>query len=195
MAHVLDPVAVELERILRPHGFRRVAWKYLNSEVSAVVRQIAIEKFRWNAPGMHRFRLLLKLYLATGAAGEFVFPSLPGRYSLVLEVGDGIFRDDESAFHLLPPDPADPAFLAGLRAMVEQDVLPFLDRATSLEGVVAPLEEASHRAGRDLHTVPLAIALARLGRTEESRFQFRRAAGDPEAVRAVAKHHGIDVDN
>jgi hypothetical protein len=193
-ADALAPIAAELARILAPHGFRRSGRRLRSTQVPDVVRDLTVEAFRWNLPGMRRFRLVIEFYLATGEAGEFTFPRLPGRFSLAFRIGDDALLGDASVFRPMPDDATDPAFLAGVREHVTQTVLPLLDAATSVDAVVQLVEDVDRRAGAALHAHPLAVALARQGRAAQARELFRRGPGDREVVRLVAAQYGIDLD-
>lgn len=188
-------LAQELTNILRPHGFRASGLRWRNLTVPAVVRDLTVEKFRFNTPGHLRFRLMLDLYLATGEVGEFVFPRLPGRYTLAVRTSDGALRGEPEVYQPLPDDPAAPAFRAGLESHLRTQVLPLLDAATDVEAVERLAEELNRRVGQDVHAASLAVALARLGRQAAARAQFRRALGDPAALRAMAARQGIELDD
>ena len=49
------------------------------------------------------------------------------------------------------------------------------------------------RLGANFFSAPLAIALARLGRTEESRKYFLESLGDREILRQMASGYGITI--
>ena len=193
-ADALAPIAAELARILAPHGFRRSGRRLRNTQVPDVVRDLTVEAFRWNLPGMRRFRLVIELYLATGETGEFSFPRLPGRYSLAFRIGDDALLGDAGAFRPVPDDATDPAFLADARQHITATVLPLLEAATSADAVVELVEAVERRAGVAFHAHQLAVALARLGRTALARELFHRGLGDREAVRLVAAQYGIELD-
>jgi hypothetical protein len=193
MADPFRLLAAALTEVLRPHGFRAAGLRWRNVTVPAVVRDLSVEKFRFNAPGLLRFRLVLSFYLATGAEGEFGFPRLAGRYTLALQTNDAALRGEDGIFRLLP-DPVAAGFLSDLQREVAVSLLPRLEAATSVEAVEGLAAEAERRVGAGRHAAVLAIALARLGRTEAARAQFRRSPGEPGALRAMAARYGIDLD-
>jgi hypothetical protein len=188
------PLTAELDALLKPRGFAKSGLMFCNTSIAAVVRQVVVEPFCFNTAQFRRFQLVVGLYLLTGETGEFAFHRRPGRYSLAFQIADGALNGNPGVYCEIPPDPGDPAFLTAFRAGVTNAVLPILEQATSAEGVIAVAEEAEARAGARRHSVPLAIALARLGRMNIAKTLFKRGHGDPATIREIASRHGIVLE-
>lgn len=191
MPDVWKQVAGELNTLLAPLGFRRSSLRFINTRNPEVVRTITVSKFRWNTPGDYRFQLVVSIYLATGDTGEFTFARCTGRYSIVFERSTGYLLDDEELLYRVPEPLPSEAFRERLRTDLEQRVLPFLESCDSIDSTVRVLDAEGRRSGQSLFSMQLAIALARLGRLEESRSFFLRTKGDPAIVRQVAAQYGI----
>lgn len=191
MPDVWKQVAEELNTLLAPLGFRRSGLRFVNTRNPEVVRTITVSKFRWNTPGDYRFQLVVSIYLATGDTGEFTFARCPGHYSIVFERSAGYLLDDEELLYRVPEPLPSEAFRERLRTDLEQRVLPFLESCDSIDSTVRVLDAEGRRSGQSLFSMQLAIALARLGRLEESRSFFLRTKGDPAIVRQVAAQYGI----
>jgi hypothetical protein len=193
MPNVWKQIASELGSSLEPRGFRRSRLTFIDEQHPEVIRTIAIVKFRWNVPGQQRFQLVLSLYLATGQAGEFTFTGRQARYSLVFQKNVGYLWGDEAFLFLIPDVLPDETFSTQLRGVVEGRILTFLEGCTSIDGVVQALDEEDSKTGRNLFATQLGIALARLGRMEESRQHFLRAPGATESVRQLAVQYGVKL--
>lgn len=193
MADVGKQVAGELNALLGPHGFRRSGLKFVNSRNAEAVRTITISKFRWNTPGDYRFQLIVSIYLATGDTGEFTFGGCAGRYSIVFERSAGHLLGDEALLYRAPEALPSEAFRERLKTDLEQRVLPFLASCDSIDSTVRVLDAEGRKSAQSLYSMQLAIALARLGRMEESRSFFLRTQGDPTIVRQVAAQYGITL--
>ncbi len=194
MADVWKQIMAELGRLLKPYGFLKSGLGFINGHNKEVVRQISIEKFRWNTPAQQRFQLMLSLYLSTGDAGEFTFKGREARYSLVFSKSSGYFWDDEAFLYLVPGTLPDETFFAELQLHVDRDLIPVLQRCTGVHATIAFLEQENQKQGRNIFSSSLAVALARLGRKEESRRHFRQSLGDPEAIRRLAEHYGVSLN-
>ena len=194
MPNPWEQIAAEMTSLLRGHGFKRSGLRFTDVRDGGVVRQVSLLKFRWNVPGHQRFQIMLSLYLATGDQGEFTFGPSPRRYSLVFEKSSGYLRGDENFLYVVPPSLPDSSFLAQLRRDLTDDILPFLDCCTTTDMVIATLEQENQKVGRNIFSITLAVALARLGRIEESRLHFRKSVGDREAIRSLAGQYGISLD-
>jgi len=193
MADVWKQIAKELNTLLAPRGFQQSGLKFVNRVIPEVIRAVTVSKFRWNMPGDFRFQLIVSVYLATGDTGEFDFPGCAGRYSIVFERSTGDFVGDESLLYRVPAQLPLEELDERLRANLESRVLPFLDSCSSIDATIGALDKYGNTTGHRLFSMQLAIALARLGRVEESRILFLRTPGDESVVRQVAATYGITI--
>jgi hypothetical protein len=193
MADVGKQVAGELNTLLGSHGFRRSGLKFVESRNPEVVRTITISKFRFNTPGDYRFQLIASIYLATGEQGEFTFAGRAGRYSIVFERSAGYLLGDEALLYRVPESMPSEEFRERLRTDLEQRVLPFLASCDGIDSTVRVLDAEGRKSAQSPYSMQLAIALARLGRLEESRSFFLRTQGDQTIVRQVAAQYGITL--
>jgi hypothetical protein len=195
MADVWKQIAAELGRLLKPYGFAKAGLSFIDKHNEEVVREVRIEKFRWNTPGHQRFQLKLSLYLATGNSGEFTFKGQDAHYSLVFQESAGYLWGEEAFLYLVPETLPDEAFFAELRLHVTHYIVPFLQQCTSIDAVIDVLEQENRKQGQNFFSATLAVALARLGRKEESRKHFRQCLGDLDSIRKFAELYGIHLDD
>lgn len=193
--HVWKQIAVELGRLLMPHGFKKSSLGFIDIQKEGIVRQLKVQKFLWNVPGQQRFQLILSLYLATGDSGEFTFKGRDDHYSLVFQKNSGYFWGEETYLYEAPQLMPDETFFGKFDIHFTRYIFPFLKRCTSIDDVIAVLEGENRKLGRNFFSLMLAIALARLGRKAESRKHFLEALGDQELIWQIAAVHGINLDD
>jgi hypothetical protein len=174
---VWSEIAAEIGRQLRPHGFAKRRNRFADASAPEVLKEIVLERFRWNTPGSRKFALTLNVSLAG---------------TLVLTKNVGFLWGDESYLFTVPDASLEPLF-DELRLHVERDVVPFCRRCDSVDAVVAVLNELNARLGYPFFSATLAVALARLGRLDEARPYFAEMQGDPESIRTFARTFGITL--
>lgn len=194
MTYIWKQITDELGKLLKPHGFIKSGLGFISRQNEEVVRHVKIEKFRWNVPGHEKFQLLLSLYLATSPSGEFTFKGQDARYSLVFQKNAGYLWGEESFLYLVPEPPSNEVFFSELRFHVMHYVVPFLESCTSINAVIDVLERENWKLGQSFFSAALAVALARLGRLDESRRHFQQSLGDPESIRKLAGLYGVRLN-
>jgi hypothetical protein len=186
-------LADELALILKPHKFKRSGLVFTYDNGADVIHTIAVGKYRWNTPERQRFQLDLAVYLATGRAGEFTFKGRDSHFSLVFTKNVGYFWGEENHLFDVPNTDVQSLFVE-LRRRIANDVLPFVRRCTSIETVIDSLDQENRKQGRNIFSISLAIALARLGRIEESRKYFLQSIGNRETLAQMAQQYGVILD-
>lgn len=190
-------IGAQLDRLLRPAGFRKAGLAF--SDVQAeFVRDVRIEKYRWNTPaGMGfapQFSLMLSLYLAAGERGNHRFGKPPGTYSIVMQKNAGYLWGKENFLYSLPELASMDTLLAELAQHLDTYVLPFMAGCTSIDAIVASLEAENARLRENIFSTSLAMALARLGRLDASRRHFESSIGDRASIVQMARHYGIELE-
>lgn len=194
-AEIWKQLLTDFSETLKPYGFVKAKLCFTDRTIPDVIRQVSIEKFRWNLPDRQQFNLILSLHLATGKEGEFSFKGHTAGYSLVFRKGLGYFLGDETSLFLLPNTLSDQVPITDLHRHVTNFLLPVLERCISRDAVIDFVEEENQKTGGHFFSAGLAIALARLGRIEESKRHFRQCPGDPATIAQMAERYGIDLKN
>jgi len=185
-------IDAELARVLVPAGFVRRGKPFVDQRARPVVKEIAVERSRWNVPGRRRFALLLTISVGDREARDYFAPDRDARYTPVFRKRTGYLRGEEALEFTVPEDGLEPLF-AALDRHLEEDVLPFCRRIDSVEALIAVLEAENARLGEPFFSATLAVALARLGRLDEARKYFAEMQGVPENVRTFAARYGVQL--
>jgi hypothetical protein len=183
----------QIADIVAPAGFKRSKSSFVDLTVPDVRKQITIERSRWNTPVWRRFALVVSIYLpdsddAGPAPKDWKDHSTP-----VFHKNAGYLWGDEAHLCDVPDVVPSDELAAELRAHLTGHVLPFLQRCSSLDALLGVLDGENKRLGENFFSIALALALARMGRTEQSRKYFKESLGDPEDIRQMALHHGITI--
>jgi hypothetical protein len=187
-------VTSELATLLKGAGFERSGATFFRRQADGVVVQVTVEKFRWNVGLIRKFQLKLTIYLPDQSGHPFSLKDWHPHYTPLFGKSAGYLWGDEGSWFELPASLPDERFSAELRRRVCDDVLPFLARCDGIDATVAVLEEENARRGKPLFSAGLALALAKLGRKEQSRKHFEQSPGDRSAIRQLAAHYEIVLD-
>jgi hypothetical protein len=192
-------VMSDLATWLKPAGFQRSGATFVRQEQGVAI-EITVERFRWNVGTMRRFQLKLRIYLPDRIDRTFSAKDWHPHFSPVFGQSAGYLWGDANFWFELPASLPNEGFSAELRRRVEGYVLPFLARCTSFDSTVAVLDEENEGRGRGDFSFFLAEAMAKSGRTEQSRKYFRKClelAYNPEqasTIRQIAQRLGIELD-
>lgn len=184
-------IAAELSAILQGTSFTRVGNAFLDRSNPEVLKKIEIENYRWNTPIQKKFQLTVGIDLckAEDQARDSTADCFP-----VFRKNSGYLWGDETFLYELSPELPSQQIASELRHHLQNYVLPFFQKCDSVDGVINALHDENKKLGRNFFSAALAVALARLGRKQESKAFFRESIGDPEIIRLAAQAHGVDLD-
>jgi hypothetical protein len=183
----------EIADIVRPAGFKRLRKAFVDLTVPDVPKQIAIERSRWNTPVSRRFALMLSIYLPARDAAGFAADGWKDHYTPVFHKNAGYLWGNEAFLYTVPDILPSEQLSGELRAHLTEHILPFFGRCTSIDAFVEVMDRENERLGKPFFSAGLAVALARLGRTDQSRKYFQQSIGDPEMIRKFAQSYGITL--
>ena len=182
----------QISPFLKSFGFEPKKNQFIKHS-NDIVQIIEIKKSRWNTSLMAKFSLQIKIYVGNYINNQKLTSTILFKNGmLIFSKPLGYLIDNESYSYQI-----DISTIMELESQIQNDItnilFPFLKNLKTIEDIILMITSENEKIGYNFFSLGLAISLAKIGRTKESKKFFEESIGDRDILRRTAKKYNIDL--